>query len=192
MKKESWALGLSMIAILISIACCLIKIEPISYDYMGVLVGVLSLLVTVLIGWNIYTLIDFNKKTEELSSKTNALSLIIRTQLEEQDKMGAVTENTMSDIYYSLLGLKDPLTLEYKYMYHKLWSLIYSSKTGDAPTCDIVVKSTLEVVLHPERILLTKECKQTLIVFLSKVEHAEKIKRFNELVELVAKFGVKG
>lgn len=34
-------------------------------DYMGVIVGILSLLVTVLIGWNIYTVVDFNRIKEE-------------------------------------------------------------------------------------------------------------------------------
>lgn len=57
MKKESWALVLSGVAVAISIACCFIKIEPVSYDYMGILVGVLSLLVTILIGWQIYNAI---------------------------------------------------------------------------------------------------------------------------------------
>ena len=127
MKKEgrhrnlvAWiALGLSVIAIVISIIAICIScphIPELGFDYQGVIVGILALLVTVLIGWNIYNIIDFNKKAEELSTKTNVISSIMNTQLKEQDRMGAVMENTMSDIYYSLLGLKDPLTLEYKYM----------------------------------------------------------------------------
>lgn len=194
MKKESWALGLSIVAITLSItATCMAayRTPELEFDYQGVIVGVLSLLVTALIGWNIYNIIDFNKKAEELSTKTNVMSSIMNTQLKEQDRMGAVMENTMSDIYYSLLGLKDPLTLEYKYMYHKIWSLVYSSKMGDITTCNIVVKTALSVATHPEEVLLTNECKQTLIVLLSKVENAEKIERFDEIVERVAKFGVK-
>ncbi|MEG1007241.1 MAG: hypothetical protein RSO15_13315 [Bacteroides sp.] len=76
MKKESWALILSGMAVLISIACCFIKIEPISYDYMGVLVGILSLLVTVLIGWNIYTFIDIKGTSQRIDK--------FRTEFEEK------------------------------------------------------------------------------------------------------------
>lgn len=91
MKKESWALGLSIVAITLSItATCIAayRTPELEFDYQGVIVGVLSLLVTALIGWNIYNIIDFNKKAEELSTKTNVISSIMNTQLKEQDRMG--------------------------------------------------------------------------------------------------------
>jgi hypothetical protein len=34
-------------------------------DYIGVIVGILSLLVTVLIGWNIYIALDIKKEWEK-------------------------------------------------------------------------------------------------------------------------------
>lgn len=53
MKKESWALLLSSVAVLISLVAicvaCPHKAE-LGFDYQGVIVGVLSLLVTILIG----------------------------------------------------------------------------------------------------------------------------------------------
>lgn len=60
MKKESWALGLSILAIVISIiaisVACPHKAE-LGFDYQGVIVAILSLLVTVLLGWQIYNAI---------------------------------------------------------------------------------------------------------------------------------------
>lgn len=56
MKKENWALGLSGIAVVISIVSICVAYPhkaELGFDYQGVLVGVLSLLVTTLIGWNI-------------------------------------------------------------------------------------------------------------------------------------------
>lgn len=39
------------------------------FDYYGVIVGILSILVTILIGWNIYSVIDLKRiKTEHLSA----------------------------------------------------------------------------------------------------------------------------
>ena len=56
MKKESWALLLSSVAVLISLVAicvaCPHKAE-LGFDYQGVIVGVLSLLVTILIGWHL-------------------------------------------------------------------------------------------------------------------------------------------
>ena len=67
MKKEYIHTGLSFIAIIFSItAICIsyIHAKPLSWDIAGVLVGILSMLVTVLIGWQIYTIIDINKRID--------------------------------------------------------------------------------------------------------------------------------
>ena len=53
MKKENWALGLSIVAMTIAIiATCIAayRTPELGFDYQGVIVGILSLLVTVLIG----------------------------------------------------------------------------------------------------------------------------------------------
>lgn len=66
---------------LLTIFLCWIRLEPISFEWMGVLIGILSLLVTVLIGWNIYVLFDFKKKIEESEQKHNYLVSHTETSL---------------------------------------------------------------------------------------------------------------
>lgn len=60
MKKENWAIIISGVAIVISIiaicVACPHKVE-LGFDYQGVIVAILSLLVTVLLGWQIYNAI---------------------------------------------------------------------------------------------------------------------------------------
>lgn len=71
MKKEKWALGLSIVAMTIAIiATCIAayRTPELGFDYQGVIVGILSLLVTVLIGWNIYTFIDIKGTSQKLIS----------------------------------------------------------------------------------------------------------------------------
>lgn len=61
-------LGLSILAIILSIlAICfsLPRIE-LSFDYLGLITGILGVLVTVLIGWNIYAVIDFRQERQDL------------------------------------------------------------------------------------------------------------------------------
>lgn len=41
-------------------------------DYMGVIVGILALLVTVLIGWNIYTVVDFSRRLSKVRKKAES------------------------------------------------------------------------------------------------------------------------
>lgn len=67
---------LNYIAIMISVSTLFLvwfRLEPITMDWMAILVGVLALLVTVLIGWNIYVLIDFKKSIENAEQKHNIL-----------------------------------------------------------------------------------------------------------------------
>ena len=69
MKKESLALFFSFMAILISVVSICVacpRNQELGFDYQGVLVGVLSLLVTVLVGWNIYTIIDIKNTKDKI------------------------------------------------------------------------------------------------------------------------------
>ena len=67
MKKEHIHTGLSFIAIIFSITAICISYthaKPLNWDIAGVLVSILSMLVTVLIGWQIYTIIDIGKRID--------------------------------------------------------------------------------------------------------------------------------
>jgi hypothetical protein len=73
------SLIMSIIAMCRSLPCV------VSLDYMGVIVGILSLLVTVLIGWNIYTVVDFNRIKEEQKEAMNEIERL-REELPRETK----------------------------------------------------------------------------------------------------------
>ena len=61
--KQKWLVGLSMFlsicaAILSVIAICRTSERSLGLDYIGVIVGVLGATITVLIGWQIFALVD--------------------------------------------------------------------------------------------------------------------------------------
>ena len=63
-----WNIILHIVSILISIcALCFayLRCEPLEKDWLGILVGVLSLLVTILLGWNIYQIISVDKRIKD-------------------------------------------------------------------------------------------------------------------------------
>ena len=67
-RRINWSLLISLLTLIISvITLCLTNpnYSDLGLDYQGVIVGVLSLLVTALIGWNIYTTIDLKDKIDE-------------------------------------------------------------------------------------------------------------------------------
>lgn len=68
------AVGLIAIVVsIIAISVALVYKQPINSDWLGVLVGILSLLVMMLIGWNIYSVIDFNKTKSETEKLNNTI-----------------------------------------------------------------------------------------------------------------------
>lgn len=48
------------------------------FDYMGIIVGVLSLLITVLMGWNIYTVIDTKSEVNKLKEEREKLQEYVK------------------------------------------------------------------------------------------------------------------
>lgn len=67
---------ISYIAFIISILTLFLvwtRIEPVTIEWMGILVGILSLITTILIGWNIFVVIDFKKNINEAEEKHKSL-----------------------------------------------------------------------------------------------------------------------
>lgn len=60
--------ALSTIAIVLSIVaiCVALPRTDMSFDYLGLITGILGVLVTVLVGWNIFMIIDFKQEKEKL------------------------------------------------------------------------------------------------------------------------------
>lgn len=85
--KTCIAIVASLVALVISIFCVcptlprVLNTEELNFDYLGLIIGVLSVLVAALIGWNIYTIIDakqFKKETNDiLKDQANEVSAMI-------------------------------------------------------------------------------------------------------------------
>jgi hypothetical protein len=187
MKKENWALGLSGIAIVISIiAICLSYPHKagLGFDYQGILVSALSLLVTALIGWNIYTIIDIKSTRDKIDEISTGASSMIQKNM-------AISESANWMIYHYLLLEKDPLGLEYRFLYHGIACLFHTSQFSDIATCNAVVKGLLECIANPKSITITKNRKNEILKLLSGVKHTDKIEGYLELLNKIALVNVK-
>ena len=187
MKKESLALFFSFMAILISVVSICVacpRNQELGFDYQGVLVGVLSLLVTVLVGWNLYTIIDIKNTKDKIDEISTGASLMIQKGM-------AVSENTNWMIYHYLLLKEDPLGLEYRFLYHGIACLFHTSQFLDIATCNAIVKGLLECMTNPKSITITKNGKDEILKLLSGVKQSDKIKGYFELLNRIALVNVK-
>lgn len=81
-----WSKIFNIITLVIGIAALsvsLLRCEPITMDWMGVLVGVLSFLVTILLGWQIYTLMDIRKIQQDVKRNKAEMTLEAHKRLGE-------------------------------------------------------------------------------------------------------------
>lgn len=134
MKKENWALGLSLVAIVISIiAVCFAayRSPDLNFDYQGVLVGILSLLVTMLIGWQIYSMID--AKNTVIGMKGD-ISNIATASDQQAARLGSMVHNSFAEFY------RDKDDYVYEYFYNSLLTLKFSMMLEDIGACNAIVR----------------------------------------------------
>lgn len=82
----------STISVLVSLAALCVAVcrcEPIQMDWVGVLVGILSAIVAFLVGWNIYTALNIDKKVDDLakqlSSTMEQTNILLKADREDYD-----------------------------------------------------------------------------------------------------------
>lgn len=91
-------LRLSCIMVVLSLVFSIISLcrtfprncESFGFDYMGVIVAVFSILVTILIGWNIYTALDIGKE----------MKIIKKEQTKNKEHLKAFDEKINDTSYY--------------------------------------------------------------------------------------------
>lgn len=66
MKNAGFILSILSIILSILVICFSLPRTELSFDYLGLITGILGVLVTVLIGWNIYAVIDFRQEKQRL------------------------------------------------------------------------------------------------------------------------------
>ena len=108
---------LAIIAIIFSIvALCntcprLISEDEPGFDYIGVVVGVLSLLVALLIGWNIYNALDLNKRIKHIEEENiriinNTENALVDVQIRVNDALNKLDRNRIQTEEYCM-GIVD-------------------------------------------------------------------------------------
>ena len=107
MKKEYLAIGFSIAAITISIIATTIatyRTPELGFDYQGVIVGILSLLTTTLIGWQIYNVIYIDSKIDKsLKRAIDDQYAIIdkRTKSAKEEAIGTSLFNVGQAMFYN-------------------------------------------------------------------------------------------
>ena len=155
------------------------------FDYYGVIVGILSLLVSLLIGWNIYSVIDLKRIKEEYKSAISKIQednqlikngmLLSRGQIEEDFAIICGTDVE-----------KRP-----KVISHTIKALLIWAEIGEFEKANYCVKYLLLIMEHPLIIKCSSNERDTWITLLKSVPNQQKITDIEKIYVLLSELKCK-
>ena len=140
---------------------------------MGWLVAILAILVTVLIGWQIFSAIEISKKIDEIRQAKDEIN-------SNQSILSCSVYGAMADFHYTR---KEELS---QYLRYSLLTIVHASNINDIDLCNSTVKMIIEVC-DLKTAELRKFDKELILGLIPKVKHTEKIKDFCTLITMVSK-----
>lgn len=99
-------------------------------DYLGVIVGILAFLITLLLGWNIYTVVDFQNRDKEVKQLKETLATALKLLNSNNSISNAKFSEELADIH-KFVKSYDLDSFEDKYISYKLYAISFYSTTSD-------------------------------------------------------------
>ena len=168
-----------------SICIAIPRIGDVDLDYMGVIVGILSILVTVLIGWNIYTIVDFNKiKDEQKKFQADSIKKIneMEVSLNKKIENGIIESHKSMVLLYNSKGEEMNEDDEFFILFHYLSILIHQSKIGMIKDCNRTIDAILFTVGDIQVPLYRNDAIQNL---LGEIENKNVISKWQDLAGFI-------
>ena len=196
MKTNKLSLLVSIFAIVLSVIAISVSLPrfDMSFDYLGLITGILGVLVTVLLGWNIYTMFDYRQERQNLKAyfdeqKQSVKSVGSDLQMTFKNQIANVSllEKHISDVYCHLMGINQSVPISFYYVHLTLGAIINSAQTENYENCDLWVNELLTVIKKPEEIGMPVTSKKYLLKSFTMIYHPENIKRLDELHSVIAR-----
>ena len=196
MKSNRLTLSVSVIAIVLSVIAISTSFPrtEMSFDYLGFITGCLGFLVTVLLGWNIYTIFDFRQERQDLKAyfdkqkqSVKAVGSDLRMTFMNQIANVSLLEKHISDVYSYLMGINNTVPLYFYYIHLTLGAIINSAQSENYDNCNVWVNELLAVIKEPEVIEMPITSKMSLLKSFTMICHSENIKRLDELHSVIAR-----
>ena len=168
------------------IALCRQYPSSLSFDYNGIIVAILSLLVAVLVGWNIYQLIDFNEKNKQISVLGKRFEEELNYIHNKTDYNQAIVYAIISQNSSAYFASNEDSVMKYQMIYKGIVALKILS---NYPNCDKEISSLSDTLIkglqNSSTILLNDKIKTDLLVMCGEINNKNKIPEFDKIVEFV-------
>jgi hypothetical protein len=182
MKREKITFGISIVAIIVSLLAIILvafRIEPITFEWMGVLVGTLSILVMILLGWSILSVLDFRSIISEVKNQNLTLHA-------NYEKHTAALSCTLYHVLFEFYAKK---TDEVEpFIRYGLCYIDECLKLGNIDGANVAVKVMNECILETTEITLFS--KKNLLVLLFKVKETKNLYGFDTLKDKIVRMPI--
>ena len=174
--------------------CLALPRTEMSIDYLGLITGILGVLVTVLIGWNIYMIIDFRQERENLKQyfeeqkkSVQSVGHDLLVTYKNQLLNVALLEKSISDVYARLMNLQQFTPLPYDYLIHVLGAIVTASQAENYDACNVWIKKIKLVLTSPEQVVMPISSKRQLLKASLQISKSDKIVGLEDVVGLIAR-----
>lgn len=185
-------LGIMNLVLLIPLLCIhfpRIIDNNLGIDYLGIIVGVLTILVTVLIGWNIYTIIDYQKEISKTKKELNSIKQDINTlankTIQERTELFASIQKD-----FALISLRNYLMRVDKSFLSSIFtytikSVICYSYLKDYKQADDLIASLINAIPKETYNSIDNKDKLNIKEITKDIIDVNKLKNYNKLIEYI-------
>lgn len=192
MKQSSFAIILSGIAIFFGLVA-IYTTRPYNWDldFVGVIIVILTFLVTLLIGWNIFTALDLKKKLESMEKdvpKIKELKEGVEYQSRQIAEVAAVTGINVVQIYQDLrTRLKMNLKANFLTLSNTLYVIRQLSILQQFDQVDNYI-SAMEKDYTPiaDKVEVTAKEKEQLLQIVANIPNQTNIPQMGKLLSIIA------
>lgn len=153
-------------------------------DYSGILVGILGALCTVLIGWQIYSIIDFNQRERKNQKKIEKLQQIIKDIRENGNRGDYLIYDYFSDIYSNLLSNNES-NCQFELIHFKINAIVYASRILEFEVCEIGI-DIIDCFIRENHPLFDQEQKNRLLTYACSIPNQDRIKNYVKLINAIS------
>lgn len=158
------------------------RVKNLGFDYIGVVVTILALLVTLLIGWNIWSMIDIKGVRKEF----NTLNLDIQHKFNYLQNMTdyntALMYGRTSQMIACSLADIGKEELKKDMLCSAITSVKMFANLSSDKEYNSILRTTLEAMTVTEKIHLSEEDVEKLLLMIGEIQQRENIPLINDLV----------
>ncbi|MBQ7042651.1 MAG: hypothetical protein IJN66_08105 [Muribaculaceae bacterium] len=182
---------LATIAIVMSVASLIIvlcRIEPITIDWMGILVGILGLLTSVLLGWQVFSIINLRRMESELKNLEDI------SRKGDSDAIGKAYDG-IATLYITSLPdegkTKEEIISNHLYGYILFISLamLTKSEAENYDYCESTIGHLLK--MNVEQLRINGKQRDNLFDIATRISHTENVKNYPDYLRWLSNLNIK-